>query len=285
MIIVSGAYGKLGRAVVDRLLDRIGPERIGVCVRDPGRAAGLRERGVRVRQGDFADAAGLVHAFEGASRVLVVSVDAHGAEAVLVSVGILSRGFRLADAHLQLYAETDVFEEERVAPEKRRNLAKTFLSDLRDLKVGDLVVHVDHGIGEFVGLKQLGVRGSEGGQEFLELRYHGRVDEMFEARRVLEVGAAGMAAERGFADRLAPMAEEVTGMFASLTDPQLAKATTAQGVSARYPPATSSGTIAACAEFAASNGAIAAAAAPDPASFVSFSMKPRLSSVRCVYSS
>ena len=45
-------------------------------------------------------------------------------------------------------------------------------------------------------------------------------DEVFEARRVLEVGAAGMAAERGFADRLAPMAEEVTGMFASITDPQ-----------------------------------------------------------------
>ena len=61
----------------------------------------------------------------------------------------------LADAALQIYAETDVFEEERHAPEKRRNLAKTFLSDLRDLKVGDLVVHVDHGIGEFVGLKQI----------------------------------------------------------------------------------------------------------------------------------
>ncbi|MFJ6676667.1 SDR family oxidoreductase [Actinosynnema sp. NPDC091369] len=82
MIIVSGANGKLGRAVVERLLDRIGPERIGVCVRDPGCAEGLRERGVRVRQGDFADAAGLVHAFEGASRVLVVSVDSHGAGAV-----------------------------------------------------------------------------------------------------------------------------------------------------------------------------------------------------------
>jgi GntR family transcriptional repressor for pyruvate dehydrogenase complex len=45
-------------------------------------------------------------------------------------------------------------------------------------------------------------------------------DEMFEARKVLEVGSAGMAAERGLTDRLAPMAEEVTGMFASLTEPQ-----------------------------------------------------------------
>ena len=101
------------------------------------------------------------------------------ASPVLVMVGSLSRGFHLTDAALQIYAETDVFEEERHAPEKRRNLAKTFLSDLRDLKVGDLVVHVDHGIGEFVGLKQLGVRGSaEGAHEFLELRYHGD-DKLF----------------------------------------------------------------------------------------------------------
>jgi transcription-repair coupling factor (superfamily II helicase) len=101
------------------------------------------------------------------------------ASPVLVAVGSLSRGFRLTDAALQIFVETDVFEEERHAPEKRRNLAKTFLSDLRDLKVGDLVVHVDHGIGEFVGLKQLGVRGSaEGAHEFLELRYHGD-DKLF----------------------------------------------------------------------------------------------------------
>src|SRR5919106_422841 len=45
-------------------------------------------------------------------------------------------------------------------------------------------------------------------------------DQIFEARKVLEVGAAGLAAERGLTDRLAPMAEEVTGMFATLTDPQ-----------------------------------------------------------------
>src|SRR5207244_12846822 len=65
----------------------------------------------------------------------------------------------------------DVFEQERRGPERRRDLARTFLSDLRDLKVGDLVVHVDHGIGEFVGLKQLGVGSSGSAQEFLELRY------------------------------------------------------------------------------------------------------------------
>jgi NAD(P)H dehydrogenase (quinone) len=82
MIIVSGANGKLGRAVVERLLDRVAPETIGVCVRDMKKAQGLAERGVRVRQGDFADAASLEYAFEGAARVLVVSVDSSGEKAV-----------------------------------------------------------------------------------------------------------------------------------------------------------------------------------------------------------
>jgi len=111
--------------------------------------------------------------------VPVEEVEAAHAVTVLVSVGSLSRGFRLPDAGLQIYAETDVFEEERRPADKRQNLAKTFLSDLRDLKVGDLVVHVDHGIGEFVGLKQLGVRGAgDAPQEFLELRYSGD-DKLF----------------------------------------------------------------------------------------------------------
>ena len=72
--------------------------------------------------------------------------DAHAA-AVLVGVGHLSRGFRLPDAQLQLWAETDVFEEERKVHERRKSATRTFLSDFRDLKAGDLVVHVDHGIG------------------------------------------------------------------------------------------------------------------------------------------
>ena len=102
--------------------------------------------------------------------------------AVLVAVGGLSRGFRLPDAAVQIFAEADVFEEERRAPERRRPATRAFLSDLRDLKVGDYVVHVDHGIGVFVGLKQIGIgpstRGAGEGQEFLELRYAGE-DKLF----------------------------------------------------------------------------------------------------------
>ncbi|WP_248924195.1 SDR family oxidoreductase [Paenibacillus hamazuiensis] len=73
MIIVTGANGKLGRAVVELLLKRVPAGQIGVSVRDPHQAQELQERGVRVRRGDFDDAESLHHAFEGATQVLIVS--------------------------------------------------------------------------------------------------------------------------------------------------------------------------------------------------------------------
>lgn len=78
MIIVTGANGKLGRAVVEQLLKRVPAEQIGVSVRDPNQAQELQECGVRVRRGDFDDAESLHHAFEGASQVLVVSTGIMG---------------------------------------------------------------------------------------------------------------------------------------------------------------------------------------------------------------
>src|SRR5204862_5668721 len=47
------------------------------------------------------------------------------------------------------------------------------------------------------------------------------VDDVFEARRILEVGAAGLAAERATPDQLATLADEVAGLFASLGDRQI----------------------------------------------------------------
>ncbi|NUR83947.1 MAG: NAD(P)H-binding protein [Nonomuraea sp.] len=78
MLIVTGATGKLGSMVVDRLLERVPADRIGVSVRDAGKAARLAERGVRVRTGDFTEPGTLKHAFEGAERVLVVSAAIRG---------------------------------------------------------------------------------------------------------------------------------------------------------------------------------------------------------------
>ncbi|MFJ4414340.1 SDR family oxidoreductase [Streptomyces sp. NPDC088925] len=82
MIIVTGATGQLGRPLVEQLLRRVPAERVGVSVRSPEKLADLAARGVRVRRGDFAEPESLAHAFEGASQLLLVSVDATGPEAV-----------------------------------------------------------------------------------------------------------------------------------------------------------------------------------------------------------
>ena len=82
MIVVTGATGQLGSAVVDGLLCRVPAERIAVSVRDIGKAADLARRGVAVRQADFADAASLRAAFEGADQVLIVSANKLGEEAL-----------------------------------------------------------------------------------------------------------------------------------------------------------------------------------------------------------
>ena len=56
---------------------------------------------------------------------------------------------------------------------------------------------------------------------FLAALHKFTVDDIYEARRILEVGAAGLAAERATPDQLATLADEVAGLFASLNDHQV----------------------------------------------------------------
>jgi GntR family transcriptional regulator, transcriptional repressor for pyruvate dehydrogenase complex len=46
-------------------------------------------------------------------------------------------------------------------------------------------------------------------------------EEMYEARRILEVGASGLAADRATPEQVATLAEEVASLFASMHDPQV----------------------------------------------------------------
>jgi transcription-repair coupling factor (superfamily II helicase) len=74
--------------------------------------------------------------------------------APLVAIGRISAGLSLTDAGLVIYAETDIFDEtEHVQPtHRRRQKLSAFISDLQDLKAGDYVVHIDHGIGTYSGI-------------------------------------------------------------------------------------------------------------------------------------
>ncbi len=87
---------------------------------------------------------------------------------ITITVGDLSVGFSLPGSRLSIYTEADLFDEAvhgtqpaKTAAKSKRSQAAAFLSDFRDLKIGDYVVHIDHGIGQFQGLVQLDTGGPE----------------------------------------------------------------------------------------------------------------------------
>src|SRR5256885_448903 len=87
----------------------------------------------------------------------------------IVGIGKISSGLRLPEAGLEIYAETDIFDESEHLPQqhRRRQKISSFVSALQDLKVGDYVVHVDHGIGTYNGLTLVHEK------ECMVLLYHG----------------------------------------------------------------------------------------------------------------
>jgi len=76
-LLVTGASGHLGRRVIEHLLTTHGvPAReIIAATRKPAVLADLAAKGVDVRRADFDDATGLVQAFRGARRLLLISTD------------------------------------------------------------------------------------------------------------------------------------------------------------------------------------------------------------------
>lgn len=78
MILVTGANGHLGRAIIDHLAARFEPGAhtpLAVSVRDPARAESLARRGIEVRHGDFDRPETLAAAFAGVKRLVPVSTD------------------------------------------------------------------------------------------------------------------------------------------------------------------------------------------------------------------
>ncbi len=89
--------------------------------------------------------------------------------APLALVGALSAGVRLPADGLAVVTEAELFGERRQVRRGRMAQPADFLSSLAELAPDDYVVHVDHGIGRYRGLKHLHVAGTEG--DYLHLEY------------------------------------------------------------------------------------------------------------------
>ncbi|HEY4395276.1 MAG TPA: transcription-repair coupling factor, partial [Polyangia bacterium] len=152
------------------------PDTIGRPLRD--RMRGWLDLGHRIR----VVASSRTHADRLAALLralgLATSVVGHGERAELFSgsgpplavlVGPLRRGFALPADHLILVAEEEIF-----GPRSHRDthpVKAPALGDLAEIAEGDFIVHDEHGIGRYRGLKKLVVRGVP--QDFLQLEYDG----------------------------------------------------------------------------------------------------------------
>ena len=86
------------------------------------------------------------------------------------ALGHLQSGFRLVDQRIVLVSGNELFHRGDLTRPSRRKLGRVIDSFL-DLREGDFVVHLAHGIGRYRGLKLLEKNGQV--EEHLELEFHG----------------------------------------------------------------------------------------------------------------
>jgi transcription-repair coupling factor (superfamily II helicase) len=81
-------------------------------------------------------------------------------------------GVVLPESHLVIFGARDLFDDSEVvvkSPLRQKSKTAAFMSDFRDLAVGDYVVHIEHGIGMYQGLKELQQGDASG--EFMVLEF------------------------------------------------------------------------------------------------------------------
>ena len=178
---------------VERLRDAIDGaslffDRVGLSAR--GERVRLPAEPIAAHAGRTAEAAGeLSRALDAGEEIFVAVRPTGGAEklrrfaleyslhvsserrpgALICIPAEISAGFRLREPRLAVYSESEIFGEEKRSAVSRGRPSEAFLSDLRDLKLGDAVVHRDYGIGVFQGLSRVPVEGEE--REFMEIGY------------------------------------------------------------------------------------------------------------------
>ena len=86
----------------------------------------------------------------------------------------IAEGVALPELRLVLYGTADVFDTQAAGERPRargpaRSMAAVFASDFAELQQGNFVVHVDHGIGRFEGLRRMDA--ADGAREFMQLTY------------------------------------------------------------------------------------------------------------------
>lgn len=97
-------------------------------------------------------------------------------ELVHLPVGWMTSGFVWEASALAVLTDHEIFQRMLPRPVPKRLARRKPLQRVEHLQIGDFVVHVDYGIGRYLGLEKVGVEGND--NECLHLRYHG-TDRIF----------------------------------------------------------------------------------------------------------
>lgn len=88
----------------------------------------------------------------------------------VVTTGVLSGGLELPSAKLVVLTEMDILGRQK-KKRRSRTAKEQQITYFRDINIGDYVVHVNHGIGKYVGVETLDVGGVH--KDYLHIRYAG----------------------------------------------------------------------------------------------------------------
>jgi transcription-repair coupling factor (superfamily II helicase) len=94
--------------------------------------------------------------------------------ATTIVKAVVPYGFVLPDAAFVIFGAQDLFDDSEVVvkqPLRQKSKVSAFLSDFRDLAVGDYVVHVEHGIAQYQGLREIAQSDSSLPTEFMVLEF------------------------------------------------------------------------------------------------------------------
>ncbi len=117
--------------------------------------------GARERMAGLVEDEGLIGA------VSVADAKGVGKHGLHLAVWALEHGFQSDD--LTVIAEQDILGDRLIRVPKKRRRAENFLTEAQSLSPGDLVVHVDHGVGRYHGLEVITAAGAA--HECLSLEY------------------------------------------------------------------------------------------------------------------
>src|SRR5262245_23447974 len=95
-----------------------------------------------------------------------------GDSGATLGVGLISAGFTWKDAGVALLTDHEIFSRYRRRRRRSRRTGGLTAAELSALKPGDYVVHEDHGVGVYRGMKRLTLSGQE--TDCLELSYAGK---------------------------------------------------------------------------------------------------------------